>query len=211
MFESIRIVVVSSDAALSDADGAPHDGELHERGRALHVGLLEAGYRIAAVLPADPFLAERIRQLQPDVVIVDSRSDARDAVEHVVLATRDDPRPIVLFAETDDAALAREAVANGVTAYVVQGVQAHHLRSILEVALARFARELRARLQVELAQARTQIEERKLIERAKGVLMQRQRIDEPEAWRRLRKLAMDRGLKVSQVARRVLDATDFLD
>lgn len=208
MSESIRIVVVSSDAALPDADGRPYGGELRERSRALHIGLLDAGYRIAAVLPADPFLAERIRQLQPDVVIVDAKSDARDAVEHVVLATRDDPRPIVLFTETEDAALAREAVANGVTAYVVQGLQAHRVQSILEVALVRFARE--QSLRAELAEARTRLEERKLIERAKGVLMQQQQIDEPEAWRRLRKLAMDRGLRIAQVARRVLDAADLL-
>lgn len=208
MSESIRIVVVSSDAAPPDADGRPYGGELRERSRALHIGLLDAGYRIAAVLPADPFLAERIRQLQPDVVIVDAKSDARDAVEHVVLATRDDPRPIVLFTETEDAALAREAVANGVTAYVVQGLQAHRVQSILEVALVRFARE--QSLRAELAEARTRLEERKLIERAKGVLMQQQQIDEPEAWRRLRKLAMDRGLRIAQVARRVLDAADLL-
>lgn len=207
MSQPLRIVVVSRDEPL-DADPSPDAAELDERDRALRIGLLDAGYRIVAVLPPDAFLAERVRQLRPDAVVVDARSDARDAVEHVVLATRDDPRPIVLFTEVDDAQLARDAIAGGVTAYVVRGLQADRVRAILEVAHARFARE--QALRAELDEARGRLAERKTIERAKGLLMQRHGIDEAEAWRRLRKAAMDRGRRIADVARGLVDAADLL-
>lgn len=202
--EPLRIVVVTH---APPADGSA-PGELDDRARALQMGLLDAGYRIAAMLPPDPFLADRIRQLRADVVIVDARSDARDAVEHVVFATRDDPRPIVLFTDSDDERLARDAVANGVTAYVVDGLQAGRVRSILQVALARFERE--QALRAELQEARSALADRKLVERAKGLLMRRQGLDEAQAWQRMRKLAMDRGVKVSEIARRLIEAADLL-
>lgn len=201
---ALRIVVASHAAAM----GPETDPEMDERDRALRIGLLEAGCNLVAVLPADLYLAERIRQLQPDVVIVDAKSDARDAVEHVVVATRDDPRPIVLFTDTDDPALAREAIAHGVTAYIVRGLQSNRVQSILDVAMARFQRE--QALRAELAQAQAQLSDRKTIERAKGLLMKRHGLDEEQAYRRLRRLAMDRGLRLAELARRLIDAADML-
>lgn len=197
----LRLVLVTHD----DEAGVP---ALAERDRSLRIALLEAGYRVVAVLPADAFLAERVRQLQPDVVIVDARSGARDAVEHVVMATRDDPRPIVMFTEVDDPALARQAVADGVTAYIVRGLQPGRVQSILEVALARFERE--QALRAELAQARAQLSARKTIEQAKYLLMKRHGLTEDEAHARLRRQAMDRGLKLADLAQRLLDAAELL-
>ena len=84
--------------------------------------MLENGYNIVAVLPADVFLPDRLAQIQPDMIIVDAESQARDTLEHVVMATRDARRPIVLFTEDEDTSHVRDAIAAGVTAYVVAGL-----------------------------------------------------------------------------------------
>jgi response regulator NasT len=212
--EVLRIVVVNPDPGTAEAD----DEESHllaERSRSLRIGLLESGFNLLASLPADVFLAERLAQLQPDLVIVDAESDARDALEHVVMATREAPRPIVMFTNDSDTANARDAVAAGVTAYVVAGLAPERIRPILAVALARFRHE--QALREELAQARAErdelsaeLKDRKVIDRAKGLLMQRQGLSEPAAYDKLRKTAMDKGLKLAEVAQRMLDVADLL-
>lgn len=123
-------------------------------------------------------------------------------------ATRDEPRAIVMFTNDDDTQLAREAVAAGVSAYIVAGLAAERIRPILEVAFARFEHE--QALRGELTQARNDLKERKLIDRAKGLLMQRQGLTEQAAWDKLRKAAMDKGLRVAEVAQRMLDMADLL-
>jgi response regulator NasT len=214
MTETLRIVVVSPEL------GEPQEGDAYaaaqiERARSLRIGLLEGGFNMVAVLPADPFLDERLQQLRPDLVIVDAESDARDALEHVVLATRDAPRPIVMFTNDQDAETARAAVSAGVSAYVVAGLAPERLRPILDVALARFARD--QALQTELADAREEInalstamKDRATIDRAKTLLMQRQQLDEASAYARLRKAAMDKNLRLVEVAQRMLDAAELL-
>lgn len=207
MSESLRIVVVAPELDIRDEDNLAALQQA-ERSRALRIGLLENGYNLVAVLPADPFLTERLAQLHPDLVIVDAESEARDALEHVVMATREAPRPIVLFTNDSDTSQVRHAVAAGVTAYVVAGLEAARIRPILDVALARFEHE-RA-LRDELDSARTELKQRKTIERAKGLLMQHQGLSEPEAYARLRKTAMDKGLRLHEVAQRMLDVIDLL-
>lgn len=207
MSESLRIIVVAPDLDIADADDLQALQQA-ERSRALRIGLLENGYNLIAVLPADPFLTERLAQLRPDLVIVDAESEARDALEHVVLATREAPRPIVLFTNDSDTSHVRDAVAAGVTAYIVAGLEAARIRPILDVALARFEHE--QALRAELDSARTELKERKTIERAKGLLMQRQGLSEPEAYARLRKTAMDKGLRLHEVAQRMLDVIELL-
>lgn len=207
MTEALRIVVVAPELAIEDPDDA-HAVSQVERSRALRIGLLEDGYNLIAVLPADAFLDQRIAQLQPDMVIVDAESEARDALEHVVMATRDDPRPIVLFTNDSDTSRVKEAVAAGVTAYIVAGLAPERIRPILDVAMARFEHE--QALRAELAGARTALEDRKVIDRAKGLLMQRQGLTEQAAYDRLRRTAMDRNLKLVEVAQRILDVADLL-
>ena len=114
MPEALRIVVIISDPALAEEDEQARAQA--ERSRLLRIGLLEAGYNLVATLPADPFLNERLAQLQADLVIVDAESDARDALEHVVMATRDERRPIVMFTSDEDTSHVSEAVAAGVHA-----------------------------------------------------------------------------------------------
>jgi len=206
MNNHLRIVVVAPDTALNEPDDQ-QALDLAERNRSLRIGLLESGFNLVATLPADVFLSERIAQLQPDMVIVDAESDARDALEHVVIATRDAPRPIVMFTNDSDPAHVRQAVAAGVTAYVVSGLSAERVRPILDVAMARFEHE--QALRAELNTARTELKDRKTIDRAKALLMQRQGLSEEQAYNKMRKSAMDKGLKLAEVAQRMLDVADL--
>ncbi|MGB4115076.1 MAG: ANTAR domain-containing protein [Polaromonas sp.] len=205
--QSLRLVVIAPDLAESDArDERGH--ALAERSRQLRIGLLENNYNLIAVLPADSFLTERLAQLQPDMIIVDAESDARDSLEHVVMATRDARRPIVLFTNDNDTTHVKDAVAAGVSAYIVAGLSPDRIRPILDVAMARFEHE--QGLRQELAQAKTELLDRKVIDRAKGLLMQRQSLTEEAAFVKLRKAAMDKGLRMGEVAQRMLDAADLL-
>ena len=205
--ESLRIVIVAPDSLVPDATDPEAQSEAL-RSRSLRIGLLQNGCNIVAVLPADVFLPERLAQIGPDMIIVDAESQARDTLEHVVMATRDARRPIVLFTEDNDTTHVRDAIAAGVTAYVVAGLAPERVRPVLDVALARFQHEEGMRR--ELADARNQLTERKAIDRAKGLLMQRQGLSEDEAYARLRKTAMDKGLKLAEVAQRILDVADLL-
>jgi two-component system, response regulator / RNA-binding antiterminator len=203
----LRIVVVAPET-LSPDGMDEHAAKEAVRSRALRIGLLESGYNLIAVLPADSFLAQRIAQLQPDMIIVDAESDARDALEHVVIATRDERRPIVLFTEDNDTTHVKDAVAAGVNAYIVAGLAPDRIRPIMDVAMARFEHE--QSLRQELQSARSELQDRKTIDRAKGLLMQRQGLSEQEAYEKLRKTAMDKGLKLADVAQRMLDVADLL-
>jgi response regulator NasT len=204
---SLRIVIIAPEPLERDLSDTHADSEL-ERSRSLRIGLLESGYNIVAVLPADTFLTERLAQIGPDMVIVDAESQARDTLEHVVMATRDARRPIVLFTNDDDTSQVGAAIAAGVSAYVVAGLAAERIRPVLDVALARFTHE--ESLRRELADARTQLSERKVIDKAKGILMTRHALSEETAYARLRKSAMDRGMKLADVAQRIVDVADLL-
>lgn len=188
----------------------PDDDEVAEveRSRILRMALLEAGFNVVATLPGDRFLPERIAQIQPDMIVVDAESQGRDILEHVVMATRDERRPIVMFSDDEDTSHVRRAIAAGVSAYVASGVPSERIKPVIEVAMARFEQE--EKLRRELADAKNQLEERKVIDRAKGLLMTRQGLSEQEAYARLRKAAMDKGIKLSEVAQRLIDAADLL-
>ncbi len=214
MDQALRIVVVAPDLTISDP-GDDYAISQAERSRSLRIGLLESGFNLVAVLPGDTFLHERLSQLQPDLIIVDAESDARDALEHVVFATRDDRRPIVMFTNDNDTSHVKDAVAAGVSAYIVAGLSSERIRPILDVAMARFQHEQSLRQQLaetrsELDLRTTELLERKVIDRAKGLLMQRQSLTEQQAYDKLRKTAMDKGLRLADVAQRMLDVADLL-
>lgn len=192
---ALRIVVVqAAEAAL--------------RAQALYVGLQEAGYEIVASLPADMHLPEQIALLQPDMIIIDAESDARDVLEHIVVATRDERRPIVMFTEDDATSSMEAAMAAGVSAYIVAGLQAERIKPVLNVALARFKQE--QKLLAELDDTRHKLAERKVIDRAKGLLMTRHGMTEDAAYQKLRSMAMNKNLKLAEIAQRVLDVEDLL-
>ena len=200
------LVVIPATATCAGPDAV--QAEQARRSAALRIGLLESGYDLVASLPADVFLPERIAQLQPDLIIVDSELDARDILEHIVIATRDERRPIVLFTEDDAPASMDAAMAAGVSAYIVAGLQPERVKPVLDVALARFRRE--QKLLDELSDTRQKLAERKLVDRAKGLLMTRYRLSEDQAYQRLRSLAMNKNMKLAEVAQRILDVEDLL-
>ena len=203
---TLRVVIVLPLPLSIEPDDREQAGV--ERARVLRIALLEAGYNVVAALPGDAFLPERMGQIQPDLIVVDAESQGRDILEHVVMATRDERRPIVMFSDDEDTAYLRKAVAAGVSAYVAVGTPAERIKPVLDVAMARF--EMEESLRRELASARSELADRKVLDRAKGLLMSRQGLTEPQAHARLRKAAMDKGLKLVEVAQRLIDAADLL-
>jgi response regulator NasT len=153
-------------------------------------------------------LLDQVAAVQPDVIIIDAESPTRDTLEQLSIVSAQQPRPIVLFTEDRASATIQAAVKAGVSAYIVAGMQPERLRPILEVAVARFEQD-RA-LRDELRDVQERLEERKVVERAKGILMKQKGIDEEQAYRLLRKLAMDRNRKLLDIARQVIDVTDLL-
>ncbi|MES2932208.1 MAG: ANTAR domain-containing protein [Pseudomonadota bacterium] len=203
---SLRIVVVNTVILSEDENEASAQAQL-ARSRALRIGLLQAGYNIIAVIPGDVYMSERIAQLQPDMIIIDAESDARDVLEDIVIATRDAPRPIALFTEDADNTNMAAAMEAGVSAYVVAGLQSERIKPVLDVAMARFNAD--QKLRSELSDTKAKLAERKTIERAKGLLMERHKMSEDEAYQKLRRLAMDKNLKLSEIAQRILDVADL--
>jgi response regulator NasT len=204
---NLRIVVVNTVVHEDDQDDGALAAQVR-RGTALRIGLLESGYDIVASLPADIYLPERIAQLQPDLIIVDAESDARDVLEHIVIATRDERRPIVMFTEDETPSSMDAAMEAGVSAYIVAGLQAERIKPVLNVALARFRQE--QKLLAELHDTRHKLAERKVVDRAKGLLMTRQRLSEDQAYQKLRTMAMNKNLKLAEVAQRIIDMEDLL-
>ncbi len=174
----------------------------------LKEGLLAAGYDVIEVATAATALLERVAAVQPDVIIIDADSPTRDTLEQLSFVSARQPRPIVLFTEDRENATIQAALRAGVSAYVVAGMQPERLQPILDVALARFAQE-RA-LKEELASAQARLSERKVVERAKGLLMKRKGVDEEEAYRLMRRLAMDRNRRLLDVAQQIIDVSDLL-
>lgn len=204
---NLRIVIVNTVITAANAGDVAQRAQA-ARTQALREGLLEAGYDIVASLPADMHLPEQIAHLQPDMIIIDAESDARDVLEHIVVATRDERRPIVLFTESEDEQSMEQAMRAGVSAYIVAGLKADRIKPVLNVALARFKQE--QKLLTELSDTKHKLAERKVIERAKGLLMARHRLTEDQAYQKLRNMAMNKNLKLAEIAQRILDVEDLL-
>jgi len=179
-----------------------------EREQVLRLGLEQAGYEVVAGLEPGVDLSREVEKTQPDVIIIDLHSPDRDTLEHVIVISQDQPRPIVMFSADGDSAKIRDAVSAGVSAYIVNGLSVERIDPIIQVAIARF--QALQSLREELADAQTQLADRKRIERAKGILMQQKSMSEDEAYRALRKLAMDRNLKLAEVAEQLINVHKLL-
>jgi response regulator NasT len=173
-----------------------------DRASTLERVLRDAGYDLLGRVPPNTELVGRVRRLAPDVIIVDMALPDRDTLEHMATLTRDQPKPIVMFVDESDETMIGRAVKAGVSAYVVAGVDPQRVKPIVDVAIAQF-REFQA-LRDELAQTKSTLADRKLIDRAKGLLMTDRNLSEDDAYHALRKLAMDRGLRLREVAEQVL-------
>jgi len=175
---------------------------------AIRAGLAEAGYELVSVVDADLRLPELIAAIQPDMLIIESEAAARDVIEHVCVSTQHAPRPIILFTDNTDTDRIRTSLAGGITAYIVDGLKPERVKPILDVAYARF--QFEQQLRGELADTRNKLTERKLVERAKGLLMQQLQITEDDAYRRLRKLAMEKNIRIAEAAQRIIDVSAAL-
>jgi response regulator NasT len=153
-------------------------------------------------------LARRIKQINPDVVLIDVSDPSRDMLEELTLASDPMSRPVAMFVDKDSEGLAKAAIEAGVSAYVVDGLSANRLRPVLDAAIARF--NMFGRLRKELEQTKRALEERKVIDRAKGLLMKARALDEEAAYALLRRTAMDQGRKVADVAQALVTAADLL-
>jgi response regulator NasT len=182
--------------------------ESAERAELLREGLLDAGHEVTATLSSPLALLKTIDQLKPDVIVIDMESPTRDVLEHLVFVSQHTPRPVVMFASDGAPETIRAATRAGVSAYVVDGLDPARIRSIVDAAVARF--EDYQALRTQLAEANLKLSERKVVERAKGLLMKSRGLDEDAAYSALRKMAMDRKLKLAEVAQRVVDAADLL-
>lgn len=177
------------------------------RSTPLKQALASAGYEVVD-RPSSADLNVAVAELQPDVIIIDVDSPSRDTLEHIIVAGRDDPRPIVMFSHDGDTEKIRSATRAGVSAYVVGGLESERIRPILDAAIARFE-EYRAII-TELDRANLKLSERKNVERAKGVLMKQRGLGEDEAYSLMRKMAMDRNVKLAELAEQIVEAAKLL-
>ena len=182
--------------------------ETTERSPVLRQTLQRLGHAIAAEITNAQQLYDAVREYSPDAVIINTASPSRDALAQLGLITKHCPRPIILFSQDAQRASIREAVNVGVTAYIVNGLTAERITPIIETAIAHF--EVAQSVQTELQATRNKLAERKLIERAKGLLMQEKNLSEEDAYRLLRKLAMDRSAPLAEVAEQVITYAKLL-
>ncbi len=178
------------------------------RASIIEEGLAEAGHSNVTVIHEVNGVARLIETLQPDVIIIDIESPNRDMMEHMFQLTRSVSRPIAMFVDRSDTASIEAAVDAGVSAYIVDGLKKERVKPILDMAVSRF--NAFSRLQRELVEARNALEERKIIERAKGILMKMRGLSEEEAFALLRQSAMNEKKKIADIAQSVVTAAGLL-
>lgn len=170
-----------------------------ERAELLEQALAEADHRVIARIEDDDALANQVALYQPDVIIIDMEAPGRDTLEQMREISREQPKPIILFSDERDPDYIRQAVKAGVSAYVVDGLSRDRVMPIVEVAVARFG-EIQS-LRLELESTKVKLADRKVIDKAKGLLMKKKNMGEDQAYQFLRKTAMSRNLKLVEVAR----------
>ncbi|MBY6058923.1 ANTAR domain-containing response regulator [Leisingera daeponensis] len=193
MPDALSIVVVETD---------------RERAFMIVDGLRDAGEFDIQVISEPSGLARQIQMRDPDVVLIDIANPSRDVLEELTLASGPKDRPVAIFADRSEEGLSAAAVEAGVSAYVVDGLQPARLKPVLDAAIARF--RLFQRMRTELAEAKRALEERKVIDRAKGMVMKARGIGEDEAYALLRKAAMDQNKRVAEVAQALVTAAGLL-
>ncbi|WP_037077864.1 ANTAR domain-containing response regulator [Neorhizobium vignae] len=178
------------------------------RASIIEEGLREAGHSKVTIIHEVQGVARIIETLKPDVIVIDIENPNRDMMEHLFQLTRTVSRPIAMFVDRSDTALIEAAMDAGVSAYVVDGLKKERVKAILDMAVSRF--NAFSRLQRELAEAKSALEERKVIERAKGILMKMRGLSEEDAFALLRQTAMNEKKKMSDIAQSVVTAAGLL-
>ncbi|MBB3609596.1 ANTAR domain-containing response regulator [Rhizobium sp. BK602] len=178
------------------------------RASIIEEGLRDAGHTRVTVIHEVHGVARTIETLRPDVIIIDIENPNRDMMEHLFQLTRTVGRPIAMFVDRSDTASIEAAVEAGVSAYIVDGLKKERVKPILDMAVSRF--NAFSRLQQELAEAKSALEQRKIIDRAKGILMKMRGLSEEEAFALLRQTAMNEKKKISEIAQSVVTAAGLL-
>jgi two-component system, response regulator / RNA-binding antiterminator len=180
----------------------------HERALMIVDGLRDAGDYEIAVIGDVSSLARRLASLAPDVVLIDLESADRDVLDALTVASAPGERPVAMFVDRSDDSVMRAAIEAGVSAYVVGGLSRERIQPVLQAAIVRF--HVVAQLRAELAATKAALEERKVVDRAKGMLMKAKGLSEEEAYGALRKAAMAQGRKVADIAQALITAADLL-
>jgi response regulator NasT len=181
-----------------------------DRDRALQIvdSLKASGDYDISVIAEESGLARRIAQGDPDVVLIDMTDPSRDSLEELAIASGPLDRPVAMFVDRSDDALTKAAIEAGVSAYVVDGMRSDRIKPILDAAITRF--HMFQRMRTELEATKLALEERKTLDRAKGILMKARGISEDEAYALLRRTAMDQGKKLIDVAKSLVTAAGLL-
>ncbi|TIX55654.1 MAG: ANTAR domain-containing response regulator [Mesorhizobium sp.] len=183
--------------------------ENHIRASIIEAGLREAGHEQVTVVHDVAGIARRIAEIEPDVIVIDLENPNRDMLENMFQLSRIVKRPIAMFVDRSDQASIEAAVAAGVSAYVVDGLRQERVKPILDMAISRF--NAFSRMARELEEARSELEDRKVIDRAKGILMRSRGLSEDAAYTLLRKTAMNQNRKISEIAQSLVTAAGLLD
>jgi response regulator NasT len=178
------------------------------RASVIEAGLREAGYENLTIIHDVTGIARRIADIEPDVIFIDLENPNRDMLENMFQLSRAVKRPIAMFVDRSDQAAIEAAVDAGVSAYVVDGLKRERVKPILDMAISRFNAFFR--MTRELEEARSELENRKLIDRAKGILMSTRGMSEAEAYALLRKTAMNQNRKISEIAESLITAAGLL-
>src|ERR1700716_2485535 len=178
------------------------------RAAILEEGLREAGFTGVVHISEMQSLLSRIYALDPDVILIDLEDPSRDVLEQMFQVSRAVRRPVAMFVDQRDTASIEAAVDAGVSAYIVGGLHKERIKNILDLCISRF--NAFARLQDELDRTRTALDERKVIDRAKGILMKAKKLTEENAYALLRKTAMNENKKIAEVAQSVVTAAELL-
>lgn len=178
------------------------------RAAVIEDGLRDAGYSKLTVIHDIAGIARRIADISPDVIVIDLENPNRDVLESMFQLSRAVKRPIAMFVDRSDQAAIEAAVDAGVSAYVVDGLKRERVKPILDMAISRF--NAFARMSRELEEARSQLESRKLVDRAKGILMKTRGLSEGDAYALLRKTAMNQNRKISEIAESLITAAGLL-
>ena len=179
------------------------------RAQIIEDGLREAGHTLVTVLETNHEAARRISEISPDVVVIDLENPNRDRLEHYFSLSRALKKPIAMFVDRSDSAEIEAAVEAGVSAYVVDGLKKERVKPILDMAISRF--NAFARLTRELEEARSALEDRKLIDQAKAILIKSRGMSESEAYALLRKTAMNQNRKIVEIAQSLITAAGLLE
>jgi response regulator NasT len=173
-----------------------------DRARVVEARLWACGYEVVAVIGSAADLLVQIDRHLPDLILMDLASPDRDVLESLSIVTRHNPRPVVMFTQQDDPAYIELAVEAGISTYLVGDIDPALVKPVIDVAMAQF-RSFQ-RLREELDSTRTELEDRKVIEQAKGLLMAYRSVAEDDAHRMITKLAMDTNRRLPDVARSLL-------